>query len=66
MKEIKTIIENILSDNNWGLYYKSRPLETLPSQDGQHIYKISNVDENELFEAIEDSAESVLGNSKTD
>ena len=63
MKEIHTIINKILNDNNWGLYYKSRPLETLPSQDGQHIYKVSNVDENELVLATEKSVESVLGNN---
>ena len=63
MKEIHTIINKILNDNNWGLYYKSRPLETLPSQDGQHIYKVSNVDENELVLATEKSVEGVLGNN---
>ena len=63
MKEIHDIINKVLNDNNWGLYYKSRPLETLPSQDGQHIYKVSNVDENELVLATEKSVAFILGDN---
>jgi len=38
----------ILSENNWGLYTKDRPLEELPSNVGK-MYKINDVDLDQLI-----------------
>ena len=43
LEDIQKILEMVIKDNNWGLYFKANPLENLPSQDGQHIYKVNDV-----------------------
>ena len=50
--DLQKIIEQLLDNNNWGLYFKANPLEQLPSQDGQHIYQVNNVSKEEVSAAI--------------
>ena len=52
IEDVKNIIEKIIQGNNWGLYFKANPLENLPSQDGQHIYKVNDVSKEEVSKAI--------------
>ena len=49
---VQKIIDKVIQNNNWGLYFKANPLENLPSQDGQHIYKVNDVSSEELATAI--------------
>jgi len=52
INDLQKIIEQLLNNNNWGLYFKANPLEQLPSQDGQHIYQVNNVSKEEVSAAI--------------
>ena len=52
VNDLQKIIEQLLDDNNWGLYFKTNPLEQLPSQDGQHIYQVNSVSKEEVSTAI--------------
>ena len=47
------IILKAFSNMNWGVYYKSEPMHTLNMQDGAALYKINEVDEDEVERAIE-------------
>lgn len=60
MESLTKIIERLLADNNWGLYFKANPLEQLPSQDGQHIYQVNNVTKEEVSAAIKFAIQSDL------
>jgi len=52
VKDLQQIIEKLLLNNNWGLYFKTSPLEHLPSQGDQHIYQVNNVSVEEMNAAI--------------
>ena len=52
VNDLQKIIEQLIDNNNWGLYFKANPLEQLPSQDGQHIYQVNNVSKEEVSAAI--------------
>tara|TARA_R110000824_G_scaffold153751_1_gene325470 strand:- start:235 stop:432 length:198 start_codon:yes stop_codon:yes gene_type:complete len=60
VESLTKIIERLLADNNWGLYFKANPLEQLPSQDGQHIYQVNNVTKEEVSAAIKFAIQSDL------
>ena len=52
--DIIDIILNTLKDNNWGIYYKSKPLQTLQIQDGSPLLKVNEVDEELIENAVEE------------
>ena len=52
---VKQIVAKSLSDNNWGLYLKSEPLTKVPIQEGTSMFKITDVDIEELLNAIENT-----------
>jgi len=43
----------VLRENKWGLYTKIDPLATVPIQDGTQMYRISEVNDADLLQAIE-------------
>ena len=47
------IILKALGDMNWGVYYKSEPMHTLNMQDGAALYKVNEVDEDEVERVIQ-------------
>ena len=47
------IILKAFSNMNWGVYYKSEPMHTLSMQEGAALYKINEVDFDEVERAIE-------------
>jgi len=54
------IILKALSNMNWGVYYKSEPLHTLNIQDGAALYKVNEVDEDEIERVIEGAIKECL------
>ena len=60
IEDVQKIIEQIIQSNNWGLYFKANPLENLPSQDGQHIYKVNDVSQEEISTAITRAVQDLL------
>ena len=50
---IKQIVSQILKKNQWGVYLRAEPLEKVPMQDAPPMLKIKEIDEHNLFEAID-------------
>ena len=46
------LVAKILAKNDWGLYFKAEPLQSLPIQDGCKMFKINDVNLDTLHEAI--------------
>ena len=51
------IILKAFSNVNWGVYYKSEPMHTLSMQDGAALYKINEVDKDEVERVIQGAIE---------
>jgi len=47
------VMLKVFSDMNWGVYYKSEPMHTLNMKEGAALYKINEVDEDEVGRVIE-------------
>ena len=54
------VILKAFSNMNWGVYYKSEPMHTLNMQDGAALYKINEVDEDEVERVIEGAIKECL------
>jgi len=46
------LVQTVLRENHWGIYYKSNPMADHPMQDGGTLYKINEVDEEEVERII--------------
>ena len=51
------IILKAFNNMNWGVYYQSEPMHTLNMQDGAALYKINEVDEDEVERVIKEAIE---------
>ena len=47
------VMLKVFSDKNWGVYYRSEPMHTLSMQEGAALYKINEVDFDEVERVIE-------------
>ena len=54
------VILKAFSNVNWGVYYKSEPMHTLNMQDGAALYKINEVDEDEVERVIKGAIKECL------
>ena len=54
------VILKAFGNMNWGVYYKSEPMHTLNMQDGAALYKINEVDEDEVERVIKGAIEECL------
>tara|TARA_B100000519_G_C14052679_1_gene348204 strand:+ start:238 stop:492 length:255 start_codon:yes stop_codon:yes gene_type:complete len=59
-KKIKEIMINTLIKNNWGIYFKGKPLIEMPVHGEPSIYKINDVRLDELEGAISDEINSFI------
>ena len=50
--DIVELIMNVLRSENWGVYYKNQPMQPLEMQDGNPLYKINQVDDGDVEQAI--------------
>ena len=51
MKVIELIMQ-ILKSENWGVYYKNKPIQSLNTQDGNSLYEVNQVDDDEIETVI--------------
>ena len=51
--KVYKIISEILSKNEWGIYFKGEPLQVFPVQEGAKMYKVNDVNPDKLYDAIE-------------
>ena len=54
MTKLVDILLDVLKENNWGVFYKSEPMQTLKLQDGAPLLKINEVDSDMVEKAIND------------
>ena len=50
--DIYNLIAKILAKNDWGLYFKGEPLQSLPIQDGCKMFKVNDVNLDSLHGAV--------------
>ena len=53
--DIVELIMQVLKSENWGVYYKNQPIQPLEMQDGNALYKVNQVDEDQIETALERS-----------
>ena len=58
--KIKEIVRNTLIKNNWGLYFKGKPLMEMPVNGEASIYKLNEVRIDELEGAISEEFNSII------
>jgi len=61
MTDMVDILMNVLKENNWGVFYKSEPMQTLTLQNDSPLLRINEVDDN----VVENAVLSVIENLKT-
>lgn len=49
---IADILSEVLSKNDWGVFFKGEPLQDCPVQDGAKMYKVNEVNTDRLYDAI--------------
>ena len=54
------VMLKVFSDMNWGVYYRSEPMHTLSMQEGAALYKINEVDYDEVERVIKGAIEECL------
>ena len=57
-KRIMGIVEllmQVLKDENWGVFYKSQPMQPLELQNGNSLYQVNQVDECEIEKVIKET-----------
>ena len=59
-KEIKKIVRKILTENNWGIYFKGKPLLEMPVNGEASIYKLNEVLISELEGAISEEFNKII------
>ena len=59
-KKIKEIVVNALIKNNWGIYFKGKPLMEMPVNGEPSIYKLNEVRLDELEGAISEEVRGLI------
>ena len=50
--DIVELVMQILKSENWGVFYKNQPIQPLELQGGDALYKVNQVGESEIEEAL--------------
>ena len=58
--EIKKIVRKILTEHNWGIYFKGKPLLEMPVNGEASIYKLNEVRISELEGAISEEFNRII------
>ena len=59
---MQNLIIRLLSVNNWGMYYKNKPIEQLTVQNDSPLFKINEVN----LESVEKAIKDITGNEDTE
>ena len=51
--KIAELVCQIIKDKQWGIFFKNEPIQTLPTQDSMSLYRINEVKDDELMDAIQ-------------
>ena len=55
--KIAELVCKTLKEKQWGIFFKHEPVQALPVQDNTVLYKVNEVNEDELVEAIKQAIE---------
>ena len=55
--KIAELVCQIIKEKQWGIFFKNEPLQALPTQDSTSLYRINEVKDDELMDAIEQAME---------
>ena len=58
---IAELVCEVLKNKKWGIFFKNEPMQSLPVQDGTTIFKVNEVKEDELVDAIKQAVEERVG-----
>ena len=61
-KKIREIILRILQRNNWGIYFKGKPLQELPVSGESSMYRVNGVRDESVRDAISEELSIILNN----
>ena len=59
-EKMKEIVRQILIKNNWGIYFKGKPLVEMPVNGEASIYKLNEVRISELERAISEELDRIV------
>ena len=59
-EKMKKMIREILTKNNWGIYFKGKPLLEMPVNGEASIYRLNNVRISELEGAISEEFNKII------
>ena len=59
-EKMKEIVRQILIKNNWGIYFKGKPLVEMPVNGEASIYKLNEVRVSELEGAISEELDRIV------
>ena len=51
--KVYEMLSRVLSKNEWGIFFKGEPMESLSTQDGVKMYKVNEVALDRLYDAVE-------------
>ena len=57
--KIAELVCQILKEKQWGIFFKNEPIQALPVQDNTTLYKVNEVKEDALLDAIEQEMERI-------
>ena len=64
-EEMKTniaeLVCEVLKNKKWGIFFKNEPMQSLPVQDGTAIFKVNEVKEEKIVDAIKQAVEERVG-----
>ena len=55
--KIAELVCKTLKETQWGIFFKHEPVQALPVQDNTVLYKVNEVNDDELVEAIKQAIE---------
>ena len=58
--KIAELVCQILKEKQWGIFFKNEPVQALPVQDNTTLYKVNEVKDDALLDAIEQEMERIV------
>ena len=59
--KIAELVCQIIKEKQWGIFFKNEPMQALPIQNNTSIYKINEVKDDELMDAIQQAMDERTG-----
>ena len=60
MENLAEIVQEVLRENRWGIYYKENPIESLKAQDGVMVIRVNKINKTELANALNKALEKAI------